>query len=180
MKRGTELFKNYMLVLAILYALLGLVLLIWPLDAQIVIYWILAVGCMLYGVYCLLSYFTGKNLPGVLRYGLFVGVIFILLGLVLAIWSQGLIAAFGVVVGIAIIIDSIFRLQIAMEIKRKGGRRWFIMLILALALLVLGVVLLFNPVETAIAATRFAGVLLLINGLADLFGIIFASMLLKP
>lgn len=95
------------------------------------------------------------------------------------IWSKQLVTVFGVVIGIAIIVNSVIRLQLAMEFKRNMDKKWIVMLLAAAVMLIFGIILLFSPLKTAQAAAVFAGIIILIDGVFTLGEIIYTQIKLK-
>ena len=61
------------------------------------------------------------------------------------------------------------KLNISLKLKNAGSKNWGIYLIIALVMLAIGVVLLFDPFKAANAATVVAGVVLVINAGSGLF-----------
>ena len=62
------------------------------------------------------------------------------------------------------IVDSVLRLQIALNLRHIGGRYWAVLLVTSLVTLGLGILLLFNPFTVIKVATIVGGVLLIIDG----------------
>ena len=72
----------------------------------------------------------------------------------------------------AIIVDSILRLQIALNLRLAGIKNWLILLVASLVTLAFGILLLFNPFTAIKVATIIAGVSLVIDGGFTLWGIL--------
>lgn len=166
-------------VIAVVFILLGLALIIWPLGAQMFICWVLAIAAVAFGVFKIINYFTSKKLGAEFQFGLVVGTLFVVLGILMMIWSKQLVTVFGVVIGIAIIVNSVIRLQLAIEFKRNMDKKWIVMLLAAAVMLIFGIILLFSPLKTAQAAAVFAGIIILIDGVFTLGEIIYTQIKLK-
>lgn len=171
-------FKTTMIVLAILYVIIGAVLIIWPETARNIICYTLGALLVLFGVYRIMAYFIAE-LPLQMQFGVAIGIACILAGLLLLFKADAVVALFGVVVGVTLIVDSVLRLQTALDIRRIGGNHWAPVFICALTMLALGVLLLFNPFKAVITATIIGGVALVIEGALTIWSIIEVSKQIK-
>ncbi len=166
-------FRNTLLALSFIYLALGVVLIIWPIESRMAICYVLGAACAVYGVVRIFAYF--KDGGALSSMGLALGVSAVVLGLALIFAAKAIIAIFGVIIGVAILTDSILRLQLAFNLKRAGTRGWATVLIFAALMLVLGVVLLFDPFAGAAAATVLTGVSLAVDGILNLVSVIMAA-----
>lgn len=171
--------KGVMLAIAILYLVLGLLLILWPEAARAVICYVLGAALVVYGVYRIVAYFV-RTLPLQLQFGVAIGIASLLAGLLLLFKANFVVTVFGVVIGLLLIADGVFRLQNALDIRRMGGRYFLPLMLGALFVLVLGVVLLFNPFTAVITATIIGGVSLVIDGVLTLWSVVEASRLTAP
>lgn len=148
----------------------GLMLILWPDQARFVVCYALGAAALLYGAYRAIRYFTGAGEPG--RFGVALGIACAVLGLFLLFKADVVVSALAAVIGGAVIVESVIRLQLALNIRRGGGPIWLALCISALAMLAFGVVLLFNPIKVVRAATIVAGVALALDGALTLWGLI--------
>ena len=174
----TKKYRSIMIALAIVYIIAGLILIIWPEASRAVICYVLGAALLIYGVYRIVAYFI-KDLPMQLQFGVAIGAACIVAGLLLMFKAGFVITVFGVIVGLILIADGVFRLQNALDIRRMGGRGFAPLLICALVMLVFGVVLLFNPFTAVITATIIGGVSLLVDGALTLWSVIETSRLVE-
>ena len=85
------------------------------------------------------------------------------------------VALLAAIIGVGVIVDSVLRLQIALNLRHVGGKYWVMLLVTALVTLGFGILLLFNPFTAVKVATIVAGVFLLIDGGFTLFGVLQAQ-----
>ena len=78
-------------------------------------------------------------------------------------------AIFGVIIGIAVIADSIIRLQAALGAKHFGSDNWKLYMLFAVIMLVIGVVLLFDPFAGANAAMIISGIVMMCDGILGIW-----------
>lgn len=171
--------KTVLTVLTVIYILLGLVLIIWPLESRLAICYVLGGLSCIYGIGRIVAYFMGKN--GEMRFGVGValGIALTVAGLLLIFRANAIAAGFGILVGIAVIANSILILQLALNIKRFGDNKWLIALIASLVMLCIGIVLLFNPFTAINVATIISGIALLMDGIMTLWSLTVSLKLLK-
>ena len=109
--------------------------------------------------------------------GVIVGVVLIVFGVIKLIgyFSKDLYRlafqfdlAFGIVLGIAILADGLFKIQTALDARRFGLRTWWLILSLAIIAGVIGAVLVFRPTESARIVTMLLGMSLLAEGILNL------------
>ena len=161
---------------AVLFILIGLVLIIWPVQARLIICYTVGALFILAAVGCVGSYFTRQSFFGLSRFGVIAGIVSAVIGLFLLFKANAVSAAAGVIIGVAIIADSLMRLQLALD-ARRFNEKWALPLGFALAMLVIGIVLLFNPFASITAATIVAGCALLADGILSLWSTIVVNKL---
>lgn len=162
----TKSFSTTFLISAIVYFILGLAMVIWPEPSRLVICYTVGILLMLYG---LIRVFMQWSSLGFLSLGggYLVGLVCFLMGLLLLIKTDAMLAIFGTVLGLVIIADSVIKLQISYQLRgshigsfRRNG-------ICALVMLILGVLMLFNPFSGIKAMTIYIGITLMLDGIID-------------
>ena len=82
--------------------------------------------------------------------------------------KPGFIAVFlGTALAIIIIVDGILKLQYAVDFYHLESDKWWIELIGAVVMVVIGIIALLNPFSTSSALIVFIGIALMIEGLWD-------------
>lgn len=167
------------LVTAIVSILVGIALVAWPDGARAVICYVLGGALMCFGVFSVVRYFVRNDAEPIMRYGFALGTGALLLGLLIVLRADKLIAFFGIVIGIILLVDSVLRIQLALDIRRIGGGSWFPVLISALVILAVALLLTFNPFSLVRTATIIAGIAAILDGLLKIWEIIETKMLLR-
>ena len=166
-------FQKTMLITSIVYIVIGLLLIIWPDAARQIIIYALGAAALLYGGYRIVDFFVRKeHLSGTIQIGVALGIGCLLLGLFLIFKAAVVVALLAAIIGVAVIIDSVLRLQVALNLRHAGVKNWLLLLVTALLTLVFGILLLFNPFTAIKVATIIAGVSLLIDGGFSLWGLL--------
>jgi len=74
-----------------------------------------------------------------------------------------------VIMGIYFMIDGIMKIQTAVDAKRFGVRSWWLILVSAIVTGGIGILLLVNPFESAVALTVLLGITLLADGISNIW-----------
>ena len=172
----TKPFQKTMLITSIVYLVIGLILIIWPDAARQIIIYAIGAAALLYGGFRIVDFFVRKeHLSGTVQVGVALGIACLLLGLFLIFKVNLVVALLAAVIGVAVIVDSVLRLQVALNLRHIGARHWLILFVTALVTLGFGILLLFNPFTVVKVATIIAGVILLVDGGFTLWGVLQAQ-----
>ncbi len=108
---------------------------------------------------------------------LYIGLIYLLLGVTVAVVAPIIIesAVFVILLGIFFIVKGIGDIGYSLDYRRAGLKYWWIDLISAATLVVMGAIFLFNPFRTNKILLIFIGVCIAINGLLMLINTLFVS-----
>jgi uncharacterized membrane protein HdeD (DUF308 family) len=169
----TKPFQKAMLITSVVYLVIGLILVIWPDTARQIIIYAIGAAALLYGGFRIVDFFVRKeHLSGTIQIGVALGIGCLLLGLFLIFKVDLILTLLAAIIGVAVIVDSVLRLQIALNLRHIGARYWVLLLVTALVTLGFGILLLFNPFTAVKVATVIAGVLLLVDGGFTLWGVL--------
>ena len=168
----TKPIQKALLITAIIYIVVGLLLIIWPDQARQIVIYAIGAAALLYGGYRIIDYFAKKDQFGSVQLGVALGIACIVLGLFLLFQANVVVALLAAVIGVAIIVDSVLRLQIALNLRLAGGRSWIVLIVTALVMLVFGILLLFNPFTVIRVATIVGGASLLADGAFTLWAVL--------
>ena len=159
-------------VYTILYFVLGLLFLIFNQQITLIICYILGAVLLLGGVVQVVSFLVNRAETTLMdRFGLCLGVLIGVGGGVILAMPGLLSGVINWLFGIVRIVDGIIKLKTALEAK-QDSTGWWLSLIFALAAFLLGVVLIFMPVEQSIL-TIFTGIFLMVvsvlNGISYVY-----------
>lgn len=158
--------KN-MLFSAIVTLVLGIVLAYSPEGSIKIITGIIAILFLLIGVLQLVDYVKQNKTERMMSLSLVLGVILSGIGIFLLVNLESLASFVTTLIGIAILIKSLFKLQYSFNIKDISDK-WFYNLIVGLVELVISLVILANPFHSAALFLRIIGVILVIGSIAEL------------
>ncbi len=161
--------KRAYMILSGIFMLVGLCLTIWPEISIVTFCCVLGGLCVIYGIIRLVGYFSKDQYRLAFQFDLALGIFVLVFGIILLFHPRPIIALLPVVIGLYIAIDSVFKLQTALDAKRFGMPRWWLMLILAIVAGGFGILLVFNPFEGAALFMRLIGITLIIDGIQNLW-----------
>ena len=174
---GIKSFKRTFLGIALLYLVCGLSLLVWPEQSGLVICWVFGGISLLYGVVQIIRYCCNAGIS-IFRYELVTGILCCAFGLFVILRVDMVLSVLPFVFGCAIVFDSVMTLQNAIDLRRLGFSRWWIILLLAIVTGALGVWLFFEPFA-ALVMVRFIGAVLVLDGCSDLITVLCLSYWVK-
>lgn len=158
--------KN-MLISTVITLVLGIVLLFEPGGSIKVITGIIATLFLIIGVLQLIDYFKQSKLEKMMSLSLILGLILSGIGIFLFFNIESLVNFITTIIGVSIIIKSLFKLQFAFNLKGIS-EKWFYNLIVGLVGVGLGVLLLVNPFESAELFLRIIGGILAVGSIAEM------------
>lgn len=156
------------IVMSALSCLLGAVLFVEP---EISVLWLgrlLGIGMILFGIVKLVGYFSRDLFRLAFQYDLAFGVLLIALGMVALLSPNEAMSFLCVLLGITILADGLFKVQMSVDSKRFGLRRWWLVLLLAVLTCAIGVILIFRPGAGASVLTMLLGLSLFLDGVLNL------------
>lgn len=167
--------KKDMILVTVFQLLAGFLLLLYPGSVVRVIGYICGIILLVYGVMHTVIYFREQT-PGYgSRYDLVKGVIGIVSAVIVFARPGVLSGILFFILGVVIILDSIGKLQNALDLRKLGYQNWWLMMTVAILMAVMGVLILCNPFGTAAMLVSFAGAVLVVNACVDLWDIFYIS-----
>lgn len=155
--------KALYITISILSLLAGIALVIWPGASVITICYVVGSAAILVGAVRLAGYFSKDSYNLNFQFDFAMGLVFLILGTVLIFHPGDTVAVLHFSVGILVLVDSVFKLQTALDAKHFGLKKWWVMLLCALLCAGLGLVLVILPFRTAEILVRVTGVALAVN-----------------
>lgn len=155
-----------LLTLAVL--VFGICLVIWPgISAEILCY---ALGTILLvvGAMRIVCYFRRGISVLWHRYELPLGLLDVLVGICFFSHPANVLLILPMVVGIVVIVDSVFHLQTALELREIGAIRWWMILLFAIVSILAAIGLIHNPFEGSLTLMVYLGICLVIDSIQSL------------
>jgi uncharacterized membrane protein HdeD (DUF308 family) len=147
---------------------LGVLMMFYPGFSIDALTGVVGVCLILFGVVKLVGYFSKDLFRLAFQYDLAFGILMIALGIIVLVWPRNVVGLICVALGIAILADGLFKIQIAVDAKTFGIRLWWLIFALAILTGALGLVLVLRPTESSEMLTRLFGVALVAEGVLNL------------
>lgn len=150
--------------------IMGAIVILYPVMSMKAVGLVIGLISILFGISRLMGYFSGDIFRLAYQYDLAIGIVLILLGTALVYDPMRLCEVMCGITGIVVIMDAVFKLQIALEAKRFGLTKWWMILASACAAGVVGLMAILFPVKgiTILGAALLAeGVLHLVTMLTS-------------
>lgn len=164
------------LITSIIFAILGIILVMEPEGTVIVISYILGAMFILVGIFKIINYIRNKGKYNFYNYEMAYGIIAIILGLLTIYYSTQIGKIFRILIGLWIIYGSVIRINLSLKLKSIDSKIWLYSLMIALIMLICGVFTICN--SSAIIVT--IGIIILVYSILDIIeSIIFLSNINK-
>lgn len=167
-KEGVSFMRNFLqkcqreiIVSAILYAILGIILLVFDVKALGTIIQVLGWIFIVYAIYNFYIYFVRRD--SLSSGPLLIAIPFLLIGLVMARNPGFVIGMSSILIGIVILFNGIVHIQTSLVQKDLGYTNWLISLIYSILIAIIGVILIVNPIDTVSTVLKVGGILLIIQ-----------------
>lgn len=156
------------IIMSVLFCVIGLVLILVPETAFTWLGRLLGIFVIVFGGIKLVGYFSRDLFRLAFQYDLAFGILLVVLGILTLSHPNDTMSFLAVILGIPVLADGLFKIQIALDSRRFGIRRWWLILILAVLTCAVGIVLVFRPAVGILVMTVFMGVSLLLDGILNL------------
>lgn len=154
-----KIFDSYLKITSLsslIFIILGLLLIINPIEIIELISDILGVICVAFGVFETI-YYTKTTSHSSLVFGIFA----LVAGIILLTNSKIFASIIPIIIGLAIIIQSVQKLEIAVSFKEQNISEWVYMFVSAAIMLIFGITFVANPITGAVITTQIIGILIL-------------------
>lgn len=171
--------RRDLIITEVLTVILGILMTFFPKDSGTIICYAIGVGLCLIGLIRLVTYISGDKKQVLGSFDLVQGVAMAGFG-VFFIIKPGVLASFLIFgLSIVMIVCGILKIQFAVDMSKLKFSLWWIELIAALAMVILGIVAFVNPFDAVVTLMIFIGICLMVSGIWDLISLFWLSKILK-
>ena len=158
---------GYIIISAAL-CVLGILFMINPASAVSLIGTVTGIAFCVFGVIKIVGYFSKDQFRLAFQYDLAFGILVLALGIISLIHPGNVLTFACIALGICVLADGLFKIQIAIDARVFGITVWWLILAVAIAAGTIGTILIFRPTESAEALTTLMGASLLADGVLNL------------
>ena len=166
-------------VMSSLFCVLGIALIAWPGLSVSAIGVAAGILLVILGAVKLLGYFSRDLYRLAFQFDLALGLLLLALGVVVLSRPVRAMSFLCLVLGIAVLSEGLFKLQMAVDARRFGLKSWWLILTFAALAGLFGLLLTFRPVEGARMLTVLLGIALLSDGVLNLITALCAVKIVK-
>ena len=171
--------KSGMMLLSIAYIVIGMMLLIMPQTSLLWICYAFGAVVLITGIVCLIQYARLRGTGFTAPFMLVGGVITAGLGIFTLAKPQVVASFLPIVFGIFIVVDGLSRIGSAIDLAKRKGQKWWVLLPLSIVSVALGILLVLHPFGAAVSVVMVCGILLIVEGAMNLGCILYAAMELR-
>ena len=166
-------------VMSVMFCIAGALFIALP-DISITMIGIsMGIAMIVFGIVKLVGYFSRDLFRLAFQFDLELGILLLVLGLIVLIRPDDLMTFICIALGISILTDGLFKVQIALDSKRFGIKSWWVILALAVVAGTIGVFLIFRSAKSAQFLTVLLGVSILAEGILNLYTVISTVLIIK-
>ena len=167
------------IVMSVMFCIAGALFIALP-DISITMIGIsMGIAMIVFGIVKLVGYFSRDLFRLAFQFDLELGILLLVLGLIVLIRPDDLMSFMCIALGISILTDGLFKVQIALDSKRFGIKSWWVILALAVVTGTIGVFLIFRSAKSAQFLTVLLGVSILAEGILNLYTVISTVLIIK-
>lgn len=160
--------KNMYIVLTICLITVGIILLVWPQMSLGVLSKIFGIILIVFGITKILGYFSRDLFQLAFQFDFGFGIVSVILGSLLLVRTSFMIEILSICLGIFLILDATLKIQTAIDARKFGIAKWWLILAMAIVTALIGAMLFVVPIETASALTRLLGLSLCLDGVLNI------------
>lgn len=157
------------LVTSLLYAAVGLILLVWPELSANILCTVVGLFLVVCGVVDILQFLLSRDGSLYTNAHLILGVILAVVGIWIMTQPDLISVVIPRVIGIILFVHGFGDIGDAMTLHKNGYARWGTALALAIVTLMLGALLVLDPFDAFATVVRMIGLFLLYDGISDLW-----------
>lgn len=167
------------IIISILLCVLGIVLIAVP-DFSVTLLCVLGGGIMmLFGLVKIIGYCSKDLYRLAFQFDLAFGILFVVLGFILIIRTDAMVNLICIVMGICVLADALLKIQISIDSRAFGIKKWWLILAMAILTGVAGFLLIFRPSESIQTIMILFGIALITEGVLNLITILTAVKIIR-
>lgn len=164
------------ILVSVLFIVLGVFLFIKPLEIIETLLKVIGIILLVGGLFDFLNYFSLSSEERIIDYTLMKGIMEITTSILFIFKSDILSSVFPILLGLIIIFVNIFKLEVALNLKKFDEKNSLIGVIISVLSIILGIVIILNPFSTLELVVKVSSVIII---LSELCNIIYSFIVLR-
>lgn len=172
-------YEKTSIVVSILMLILSMFLIAKPEMSVQVLISLFGTVLIVTGIINIISYFDTERDTRLMNFSFAEGILETITGILVVCCSAYLAPIYTVILGIWLIVVSIIKFQLSINLSVIDASGWPAMLIFAILSTIAGFVILFNPFEATIAISMLAGIIIAVYSVLDIIEAIYTLSIVK-
>lgn len=171
--------KTGYIIMSLLLCTLGIVLILHPevsAKALCILTGVMLIG---YGIFKVIGYLSKDLFRLAFQFDLAFGLLVVVIGLIMVLHPTHMITLVNFVLGIIILADGLFKVQIAIDSKKFGIRKWWLITVLAIIAGTFGTLLVIDPFSNSKLLMIMLGISLLAEGFLNFCVMLLTVKIIK-
>lgn len=160
---------NAYLLITLIALVLGIVVVAWPKIILAAVLYVVGAIFLIMGLVQIVLYMRARSAGLPAGLSLAWGIASILVGAIFIFGHATLIPFLAVVIGIALMVDALVKLQRGFDLKLFGASRWWTVTISAVIMFILSVILMFDPWGFTTVTIQFMGIIMIVDAAMNLW-----------
>ena len=162
--------KKLLTVNAIIYAIIGIIMIIFPALVNNFICYLIGILVSIFGLTMIMGYFN-SGYTALAKGTLILGIAGAIFGVYILLNPEFFSSIIPFMAGLLILVESIDKFKHSFELKKKKYDRWYIIFFSAMVIFALSLLLLLFPFESVKLTIRIIGIILLLDSVSDVLTI---------
>jgi uncharacterized membrane protein HdeD (DUF308 family) len=171
--------KRELLMIDSAIIVLGVLIAIFPETSGYIICYVVGAILAVLGLVRIITFFVEEKTEAIGSFALVEGTALLIFGVYFLLKPEFLATILTAIFAIVLIIGGVMKLQYAFNFLRLKVSAWWVELICALAMVILGIVAFLNPFGAVKGLMLFLGISLAVDGVLDLISVIYLSKVAK-
>ena len=167
------------IVVSVLFCIAGILFITLPKISTKIVGMGIGIAVIIFGIVKLIGYFSKDLYRLAFQFDLEFGILMMILGTIILLHPENLMAFIAAAFGIAILFDGLFKIRIALDSKRFGIKDWWLILSLAILAGIIGTALVIDSAFGAGVLTVLMGASFLSEGILNLYTVISTVLIVK-
>lgn len=171
--------KTGYIIMSLLLCILGIVIIVHPEISAKALCIMIGVLLICYGIFKVIGYLSKDLFRLAFQFDLAFGLLVVTVGIIMILRPTHMITLVNFVLGIIILSDGLFKVQIAIDSKKFGIRKWWLIAILAVIAIGFGILLMIDPFANTSLLMIMLGSALLAEGFLNFCVMLFTVKIIK-
>ena len=160
-------------ILSVLLMSVGAYLMIRPENSLALVCHMIGILLIIFGTGRVIGYFPKDMYELAFQFDFATGIFLVIIGFILVFHTNYILTVLPTFIGAIIMLDSLFKMQIAIDAKKFGLRKWWAILAIAIATNIAGIFLIIRPIDAAAFVFQLLGLNLVLDGGLNLLVVLY-------